>query len=94
MRRGYLELHLWLKAVFDKLSSRQRRIFLYSVSSVYFLCSAVLIISGFTPEKETPEKEQTKINELPLQRNVPELIDTPIRRDSLCEKDPFEQQIT
>ena len=94
MKRTYLKLHLWLKAWCERLSLRQRRIFLYSVSAVYFLCSIGLIVSAFIPEKNRKETGQTELKENKIKENLPALIDTPIRSDSLYRKDTTEQVIT
>jgi hypothetical protein len=94
MRRSYLKLHLWLKAKCDQLSLRQRQMILFSVSAVYFFCSAGLIISAFIPNKEIRKKEQTEMNEEKTKRNIPKLIDSPIGSDSLYRKDTTEQIIT
>lgn len=90
MKRCYLKLHLWLKTKCERLTLRQRRIFLFSVSTVYFICSAGLIVSVFIPGKERSKSEQTD----KTKRNIPELIDTPVRKDSLYQYDHFKQPIT
>ncbi len=84
MKRAYLKLHLWLKARCERLTLRQRRIILISVSAVYFLCCIGLIMPMFIPEKEVDETHE----------DIPELIDTPIRTDSLYRNDTFEQSTT
>lgn len=60
MRQAYNKLHLWLRSKCDKLSLRQRRIFLYSVSTAYFISSILLIISLFIPSKNLDGKEELK----------------------------------
>ncbi len=94
MTRGYLKLHLWLKAKCDRLSLRQRRIMLFSVSTVYFLCSLRLIVSTFIPEKEIGKAQHTEMEGENANRDIQELIDTPIDGDSLYRKDTSEQIIT
>lgn len=84
MIRTYLKLQLWFKAQCEQMTFRQRRIFLYCLSSVYFLCSVGLIISAFIPQKEAKRTEQ----------NIPSLIDTPIRKDSLYQNDTTKQFTT
>ena len=94
MIRSYLKLHLWLKAKCEKLTVRQRKIFFYSVSSVYLLCSAVLIVSTFIPEKEKISSNQGELLEEKNNTAIPEIIDTPVRKDTLFFDEPFEQPIT
>jgi hypothetical protein len=44
----------------------------------------------FIPEKKTEKTEQTEI----IKQDVPELIDTPILKDSLYQTEKFEQSTT
>jgi hypothetical protein len=85
MIRAYLKLHLWLKARCERLTLRQRKIFLYSVSGVYFICCIGLIMPLFIPEKDAGKTHK---------ENIPELIDTPIQKDSLYRCETFEQATT
>ena len=94
MIRTYLKLHLWLKAKCEKLTMRQRRIFFYSVSTVYLLCSAALIVSAFIPEKDSERTDEMEVKEYKIAPDMPELIDTPIRKDSLYGIEFFEQSTT
>ncbi|NLU28645.1 MAG: hypothetical protein GXX03_02155 [Bacteroidales bacterium] len=90
MKRAYLRLHLWLKAGCERLTIRQRRIILITVCSIYFISCIGLIIPMFIPEKKTEKTEQTEI----IKQDVPELIDTPILKDSLYQTENFEQSTT
>lgn len=98
MIRPYLKLHLWLKAKCDRLTLRQRRIFLYSVSAVYFFCSVSLIILAFIPKEpdETGRNEETKIIDRVdgIEREAPKLYDAPLDFDSLYQKELTHQPIT
>ena len=94
MTRTYLKLHLWLKAKCEKLTMRQRRIFFYSVSIVYLLCSAALIVSAFIPEKEKVKMKQNELLEENIKTGIPEIIDTPLRKDSLFRHETLEQTTT
>lgn len=94
MIRAYLKLHLWLKARCERLTLRQRKIFLYSVSGVYFICCIGLIMPLFVPEKEENETEQTETIMDKIKPNNPELIDTPVQNDSLHQYETFEQATT
>lgn len=85
MIRAYLKLHLWLKAKCEQLTLRQRKIFLYSVSGVYFICCIGLIMPLFIPEKDAGKAHR---------KNIPELIDTPIHKDSLYRCKNFERATT
>ena len=85
MIRAYLKLHLWLKANCERLTLRQRKVFLYSVSGVYFICCIGLIMPLFIPEKDAGKAHR---------ENIPELIDTPIQKDSLYQCENFEQATT
>lgn len=90
MKRAYLRLHLWLKAGCERLTMRQRRVILITVCSIYFISCIGLIIPMFISEKETEKTEQTEI----IKQDVPELIDTPILKDSLYQTEKFEQSTT
>ncbi|NCB83780.1 MAG: hypothetical protein EOM44_04665 [Bacteroidia bacterium] len=94
MKRTYLKLHLWLKAGCERLTLRQRKIILFSVSSIYFLCCIGLIIPVFIPEKNETNTEQTEIKTDETDQSIPELIDVPVRKDSLYGIEFFEQSTT
>ena len=71
--RHYLRAHLWLRHRCDRLTARQRKLIVFSLSFVYLVCSLVMIVQFFLPH----DKE-----ELPIPK-MGTLIDSPVRTDSL-----------
>ena len=94
MKRTYLKLHLWLKTRCERLTLRQRRIIFFSISTIYFLSSLGLIVSAFIPEKDSERTDEMEVKEYKIAPDMPELIDTPIRKDSLYGIEFFEQSTT
>lgn len=71
--RHYLRAHLWLRHRCDRLTARQRKLIVFSLSFVYLVCSLVMIAQFFLPQKE----------ELPIPAG--RLMDSPIRKDSVSQ---------
>ena len=72
----YLSAHLWLHHRCDRLSMKQRRLIVYGLSLVYFICSCVMIAQFFLPHG----KEELAI---PKGKMMGKIIDSPICTDSL-----------
>ncbi|WP_373724473.1 hypothetical protein [Bacteroides heparinolyticus] len=72
LARYYLKLHLWLRHRCDRLTIRQRKVIVYALSLVYLVCSIWMIAQFFLPQKGEA---------LPIPTG--ELLDSPIRTDSL-----------
>ncbi len=86
MIRAYLKLHLWLNAKCARLSLRERRIFFYGLSALYFVSSLSMIAFFFIPE-ETEIKEEKNNNPI-------ELIDAPKHLDSIKQQDSIQPFLT
>ena len=72
LTRYYLVAHLWLRHRGERLTTKQRKVIVYGLSLVYLVCSIVMIAQFFLPQKEEV---------LPIPTG--ELMDSPIRKDSL-----------
>lgn len=71
--RLYLRLHLGLRKRCDRLSQRQRKVIVYSLSIAYLICAIAMIAQLFISHKEPQEPPFS----------VGELVDSPIQRDTL-----------
>ena len=71
--RHYLRAHLWLRHRCDRLTARQRKLIVFSLSFVYLVCSLVMIAQFFLPH----DKE----DRLPIPKGT--IIDSDIHTDSV-----------
>ena len=67
---------IWLKGLCEGLSPKQRKIFVYGISTIYLLCSLFMIAQFFV----TP-----KSSDLPIPKN--EHLDSPINKSHSIDYD-------
>ena len=70
LKQYYIKLSLWIRQLCGKLTNRQRQMSIYGLSFVYLICSLIMIVQIFLPQKkQSTFIPKNKLKDIPAQRD-------------------------